>query len=151
VTRLHADPVEVLRHDTGSGLDPMQFLWRGRLYLVREVLARWTESGGWWRAPAVRALTSGDGAPAGAVPDPLETAPIPASPLVPSSMGAQRAWGEPASDVGAAVVGSLSGVDDGERSWWRVEAGRGMGAGTGVYDLCLDPAHGSWSLARVLD
>lgn len=109
MSRLHADAVEVLRHDTGSGPDPAQFLWRGRLYLVREVLARWTESGGWWRAPAVRALTSGDGG------------------------------------------GSLSGVDDRERSWWRVEAGRGVGAGTGVYDLCLDEAQGSWSLGRVLD
>jgi hypothetical protein len=146
VTRLHADPVEVLRHDTGSGPDPAQFLWRGRLYLVRDVLARWTESGGWWRAPAVRALTSGDGAERSAAePDPLETAPIPASPR-----WAQRAWGEPAPDVGAAVSG-LSGVDDGERSWWRVEAGRGLGAGTGVYDLCLVEADGTWSLARVLD
>lgn len=148
MTRLHADPVEVQRHDTGSGPDPAQFLWRGRLYVVREVLARWTESGSWWRAPAVRALTSGEGASPPAV-DPLETAP-PASPLVPSSMGAQRAWGEPAPDVGAAVSG-LSGVDDGERSWWRVEAGRGRAAGTGVYDLCLVEADGTWSLARVLD
>ena len=145
MTRLHADPVEVQRHDTGFGPDPAQFLWRGRLYLVREVLARWTESGGWWRTPAVRALTSGGEGGTVAEADPLETAPIPASPK-----WAQRAWGEPAPDVGA-VSGSLSGVDDGERSWWRVEAGRGMGAGTGVYDLCLDEAHGSWSLARVLD
>lgn len=145
MTRLHADPVEVLRHDTGSGPDPAQFLWRGRLYLVRDVLARWTESGGWWRTPAVRALTSGETAPA-AEPDPLEVVPIPASPR-----WAQRAWGEPAPDVGAAVPGSLSGVDDGERSWWRVEAGRGPGVGTGVYDLCLEEAHGRWTLARVLD
>ena len=38
---------------------PDQFLWRGRLYLVREVLARWTESGSWWRGTAVRALMTG--------------------------------------------------------------------------------------------
>lgn len=148
MTRLHADPVEVQRHDTGSGPDPAQFLWRGHLYVVREVLARWTESGSWWRAPAVRALTSGEGAAAPAV-DPLETAPIPASPK-----WAQRAWGEPAPDVGAAVSG-LSGLDDGQRSWWRVEAGRGRAAGTvagtGVYDLLLVEADGTWSLARVLD
>jgi hypothetical protein len=116
VTRLHADPVEVLRHDTGLGPDPAQFLWRSRLYLVREVLARWTESGGWWRTPAVRALTSGDGGP----------------------------------DHGG-TSHPLSGVDDGERSWWRVEAGRGMSAGSGIYDLCLDQADGTWVLARVLD
>ncbi len=116
MTRLHADPVEVLRHDTGLGPDPAQFLWRGHLYLVRDVLARWTESGGWWRTPAVRALTSGESPPA-------------------------------PGDAPAA----LSGVDDGERSWWRVEPGRGRSAGTGVYDLCFSWSSGCWSLARVLD
>jgi hypothetical protein len=56
MTRLHADPVEVrCERDV-----PAQFLWRGRLYLVQEVLARWTESGQWWRTDVVRALTSGD-------------------------------------------------------------------------------------------
>jgi hypothetical protein len=146
VTRLHADPVEVRRTDTGAGPEPAQFLWRGRLYVVREVLARWTESGGWWRTAAVRALTSGE-ALAGAVePDPLETAPIPASPK-----WAQRAWGEPAPDVGAAVTAGTGAVDDRERSWWRVEAGRGPVAGTGVYDLCLEESSGSWTLTRVLD
>jgi hypothetical protein len=152
VTRLHADPVEVRRTDTGSGPEPEQFLWRGRLYLVREVLARWTEAGGWWRSPRVRALTAGDPV-APAEPDPLLTTPIPAAPK-----WAQRAWGEPAPDVGAAVVGGaspLGGVDDRERSWWRVEAGRGALAarehGTGVYDLCLDEADGTWTLTRVLD
>ena len=144
MTRLHADPVEVQRHDTGFGPDPAQFLWRGRLYLVREVLARWTESGGWWRTPAVRALTSGGESGPAAEPDPLETAPIPASPK-----WAQRAWGEPAPDVGAAVGPGT--VDDRERDWWRVEAGAGRAAGTGVYDLCFDWAAGSWSLARVQD
>ena len=64
MTRLHADPVEVQRQDSGLGPEPAQFLWRGRLYVVREVLARWTEAGGWWRGDAVRALTAGDAAPA---------------------------------------------------------------------------------------
>lgn len=149
MTRLHTDPVEVRRTDTGAGPEPAQFLWRGRLYVVREVLARWTESGGWWRTPAVRALTSGDPLDADAAPDPFETAPIPAAPR-----WAQRAWGEPAPDVHAAVwqgVSPLGGVDDGERSWWRVEAGRGAAHGSGVYDLCLDQARGSWHLTRVLD
>ncbi|GAC1440431.1 MAG: hypothetical protein NVSMB55_05090 [Mycobacteriales bacterium] len=50
------DPVEVRRRDDV----PEQFLWRGRLYVVRAVLARWTESGGWWRGAAVRALAAGE-------------------------------------------------------------------------------------------
>lgn len=64
MTRLVADPIEVRRRDG----DPEQFLWRGRLYLVREVLARWTESGGWWRQPRVRALLTGDTLPPGPEP-----------------------------------------------------------------------------------
>ena len=138
MSRLHTDAVEVRRRDD----EPAEFLWRGRLYVVREVLARWTESGGWWRASAVSALSSGDAS--GAVPAPLETAPLP-----PSPKWAQRAWGEPAPDVGACVA--PAGVDDGERDWWRVEAGPGRAVGSGVYDLCFDWSRGAWSLARVLD
>ena len=62
----HGDPVEVHRGELDGGLwgsdAPAQFLWRGRLYVVRAVLARWTESGGWWRGTAVRELTQGDAA-----------------------------------------------------------------------------------------
>jgi len=140
VSRLHTDPVEVRRHDD----DPAQFLWRGRLYVVREVLSRWTEAGGWWRAPGVSALSSGDACGAVDRPAPLQTAPIASSPT-----WAQRAWGEPAPDVGASV--GPAGVDDGERDWWRVEASAGAAAGSGVYDLCFDWSQGAWSLARVLD
>jgi len=143
MSRLHTDVVEVARRDD----EPAQFLWRGRLYVVREVLARWTESGGWWRSAAVQAVSSGDG-----VVDPLaplDTAPIPSSPLATSTAGAQRAWGEPAPDVGAAVASAS--IDDGEQDWFRVEAGAGRAAGTGVYDLCFDWSTGGWSLARVLD
>lgn len=147
MTRLHADPVEVQRHDTGLGPEPARFLWRGRLYVVREVLARWTEAGGWWEGAALRALTAGDpmgGSRSGDGDVPLETQPIPSAPK-----WAQRAWGEPAPDVGACV--GPGGIDDGERDWWRVEAAAGRTAGTGVYDLCLDWSRGGWSLARVLD
>lgn len=51
MSRRYADPVEVERADT----TPARFVWRGRLYLVRSVLAHWVESGGWWRdaGPAV--------------------------------------------------------------------------------------------------
>jgi hypothetical protein len=50
MTRLmHADPVEVRRGRVDGDDAPEQFLWRGRLYVVRAVLARWTEAGGWWR------------------------------------------------------------------------------------------------------
>ncbi len=141
MTRLHADPVEVRKRDD----QPEQFLWRGRLYVVREVLARWTEAGRWWEGTAVQALTTGDPADDAALGrGPLQTAPIPSSPK-----WAQRAWGEPAPDVGASD--GPAAIDDRERSWWRVEAGAGRSAGTGVYDLCFDWSTGGWSLARVMD
>lgn len=57
MTRLHAHPIDVVRRDDV----PAQFLWRGRLYVVCEVLAQWTESGCWWRTSAARALSDGDG------------------------------------------------------------------------------------------
>ena len=38
-----------------------------------------------------------------------------------------------------------------EREVWRVEAGRGMAAGRGVFDLVFDWADGSWRLTRCLD
>ena len=49
MTRRYDDPVDVRRRDE----DPAEFLWRGRHYAVREVLAHWVETGAWWRSPAV--------------------------------------------------------------------------------------------------
>ncbi|MFC7362923.1 DUF6504 family protein [Nocardioides astragali] len=49
--RQYDDPVEVRR---GEAEDPDQFLWRGRLWKVRAVVAHWVETGPWWQA------TSGD-------------------------------------------------------------------------------------------
>lgn len=145
MTRLFADVVQVRRRDE----EPTEFLWRGRTYLVQEVLAHWVEAGRWWATPAVAALSSGDSSPPGDRPAPLSTAPIPSSPK-----WAQRAWGEPAPDVGAAV--GPAGLDDAEQQWWRVEAassraGSASSAGSGVYDLCLTWSTSTWTLARVVD
>ena len=43
--RRYDDPVEVRK---GADEDPDQFLWRGRLWQVREVVAHWVETGAWW-------------------------------------------------------------------------------------------------------
>jgi hypothetical protein len=81
---IHDEPVEVLsRGDT-----PEQFLLRGRLYVVRGVLAHWVEPGGWrWAAPswpaadpvaagvgAAAAVGAAAGPPAGARPAPRSPA-----------------------------------------------------------------------------
>lgn len=44
--RHYDDPVEVRR---GEAEDPEQFLWRGRLWKVRAVVAHWVETGPWWQ------------------------------------------------------------------------------------------------------
>ena len=46
MTRRYDDTVQVRRRDQ----DPAEFLWRGRFYAVREVLAHWVETGAWWQA-----------------------------------------------------------------------------------------------------
>ncbi|MDQ1642591.1 MAG: hypothetical protein QOJ90_1942 [Actinomycetota bacterium] len=59
MTRRYDATVEVRRRDE----DPAEFLWRGRLFVVRSVLAHWVETGAWWRTPAaVTAPTDGSGA-----------------------------------------------------------------------------------------
>ena len=60
MSRRYDDPVEVRRRDD----DPAEFLWRGRLYAVREVLARWVETGAWWQRPD-DAVAAGEGATTG--------------------------------------------------------------------------------------
>ena len=45
MTRRYDDAVEVRRRDE----HPAEFLWRGRFYAVREVLAHWVETGAWWQ------------------------------------------------------------------------------------------------------
>ncbi len=95
------DVAEVLRRDDS----PEQFLWRDRLYLVRDVLDHWIESGGWWRAS--RSATA-----------PTEL---------------------------------TDSVNDGEREFWRVEAGAGRLGDTGVFDLCFDWSPGQWTIVRVQD
>ena len=54
--RRYDDPVEVrkgwvpgLGPDEQGSEGPEQFLWRGRLWKVRSVLAHWVETGPWWQ------------------------------------------------------------------------------------------------------
>jgi hypothetical protein len=129
----------------GSGA-PAQFLWRGRLYLVRDVLAHWVEIGAWWSLPR---RTGGTTRRAGTGP-----VGVPTSPYAVELDAPVRSV---AVDVGAV-----------EREVWRVEAAAGRSATCGVYDLvrdvpAVDPAAtraGSarpavppprWRLARTLD
>ena len=42
--------------DPNGEATPDAFVWHGRLYVVRAVLARWHERRAWWRDPAASAL-----------------------------------------------------------------------------------------------
>ncbi|MHB8339982.1 MAG: DUF6504 family protein [Mycobacteriales bacterium] len=62
MSRRYSEAIQVVRRDES----PDQFLWRERLYQVRDVLARWVETDQWWAGPqVVGLLTEGTSAPSG--------------------------------------------------------------------------------------
>ena len=63
--RRYDDPVDVRRgrgerDRDGTVEGPEQFLWRGRLWKVREVVAHWVETGPWWQSRGVHAVLGGE-------------------------------------------------------------------------------------------
>jgi hypothetical protein len=122
--------------------EPTAFIWRGRLYVVRGVLAHWYERRAWWRDTASLTLLGlrADGAGTAGV------------------AGAAAAQGTAAARAATSVL-----PDAGERQVWRVEAAAGRSSPVGVYELVRDPLSGSsagslsdslpggWRLASVDD
>ena len=94
--RRYDDPVEVRK---GPEESPEQFLWRGKLWKVRAVLAHWVETGSWWQSADARAVLGTDDAG----PSPVEE--------------------------GALAPVTRPGDLLGERELWRVEAGDSRGGG----------------------
>ncbi len=47
--RTYVEPVDVRSGVVGGITGPAQFLWRHRLFLVRDVLGSWVEPTSWWR------------------------------------------------------------------------------------------------------
>lgn len=64
--RNYSEEVEVRvsapEESAARGPEPSQFLWRGRLWKVRVVLARWVETPPWWPSVASSATGRGRGA-----------------------------------------------------------------------------------------
>lgn len=125
--RRYDDPVEVRK---GAADNPEQFLWRGKLWKVRSVLAHWVETGSWWQSTGARAVLGTDDT-AGSLVEP----------------------GEPVSRSGDRTADLL-----GERELWRVEAAAGMApvqddehGGGGVFDLSFDWSDGTWQLVGCVD
>jgi hypothetical protein len=133
--RRYDDPVET-RMGLVAGLEgPEQFLWRGRLWKVRAVLAHWVETGPWWQSGSARAVIGSDEAGA----DDRR-----------SSLSRPSGVDLPSADL------------LGERELWRVEAGRGAVAAAdgeavagqeagGVFDLSFDWSDGRWALVGCMD
>ena len=136
MVRRYDDPVEVHAEGAGDGggSRPASFLWRGRLYVVREVLGHWRARRDWWTASAARALHG-------------EADLTPVSPAGAGPVGRPRHG--PADGPARSALGQ-------EHEIWRVEASRGRSFGSGVYDLCRDlpvtgPDPGGWRLLAVAD
>jgi Family of unknown function (DUF6504) len=74
--RRYADPVEVRRGHVEAASDhegiegPEQFLWRGRLWKVRAVLAHWVETSPWWQSTGVRTVIGSEEVEAALPPRP---------------------------------------------------------------------------------
>jgi len=147
VVRRYEEPIEVRAAGEQAAPDgaasaggpgaPAAFLWRGRLYVVRQVLDHWKERRPWWR-------------------DALDERRVPATVAVTGSGAPGYATGPDRDVVGEVGVVSATGAfdvlgDARERQVWRVEASAGRMAGTGVYDLGVDPSPGQWRLLRVAD
>ena len=129
--RRYDDPVEVrrgmVRGAQGPVEGPEQFLWRGRLWKVADVLARWVETGPWWQSSDADAARGTD--------------------VAPRLRGAERGGGAAGAVAIAGAVDLLA-----EREVWRVEAAPGRVADSrGVFDLAFDWSRGTWTLARCLD
>jgi hypothetical protein len=139
--RRYDDPVET-RMGLVSGMEgPEQFLWRGRLWKVRAVIAHWVETGPWWQSGGARAVIGSDETPA--------------------PQGDPRHRSSLSRPPGADLLA--------ERELWRVEAGRGPGRpaavdghgavdgvegmadGGGVFDLAFDWSDGRWALVGCAD
>ena len=128
--RRYEDPVDVRKGWVTGVEGPEQFLWHGRLWKVRAVLAHWVETTPWWQSSGVRAVVGSDEATPDAGPDAgPDTGPDPA--------------GGPGTDL---LV---------ERELWRVEAGAGRAVGDvpggGVFDLSFDWTEGAWLLVGCAD
>ena len=121
--RRYDDPVEVRK---GPEESPEQFLWRGKLWKVRAVLAHWVETGSWWQSADARAVLGTDDT----------TTLVEEGALAPVTrpgdlLGERELWRV---EAAAGMTGHPE--DD---------------LGGGVFDLSFDWADGSWQLVGCVD
>ena len=128
-----------------AGQAPASFIWRDRVYVVREVLGYWRERRAWWTAAAARAVhgDASEPAPTGAAGD-----------TGPDTGSAAPAAADAGGDAGGH---GLRVAIDHEREVWRVEARGPRTVGTGVYDISREASEvpgelsSAWHLLAVAD
>jgi hypothetical protein len=128
--RRYADPVEVrqgpVQSDASEG--PQQFLWRGRLWKVRAVLAHWVETGPWWQSTGAQAVIGSEDA----VTELGEQVRVPLGDLLTERELWRVEAGRPRPPASTPDGDTESGI-------------------SGVFDLSLDWADGCWTLVGCSD
>jgi len=124
--RRYDDPVDVRKgmvQATGGARleDPEQFVWRGRLWRVCDVVGHWVETGAWWRSAEAAAV-------GGAEETPVVGGPGQTAVAAPDLLAEREVWRVEAARGRTAT-----------------------GAGHGVFDLVFDWADGTWRLTRCAD
>ncbi len=132
--RRYDDTIEVRRGRVRGVEAPEQFVWRGRLWLVHDVLAHWVETGAWWRSAQARQSAAGDDAAEG------------------SDLLAEReVWRVDAAYGRAGYLsgaGSSSGSDGAGGSRGRAAP---WSRQRGIFDLVFDWGRGVWRLQSTTD
>ena len=130
--RRYDDPVDVrkgrVQGSTGSVEGPEQFLWHGRLWQVRDVVAHWVETGPWWQSAGVRAVIGSEDQP--------EVAGTVATLTSPDLLAEREVWRVEATPRGRAAAIP----DDPDRR-----------PGFGVFDLTFSWSTGGWRLTGCVD
>jgi len=58
--RSYFDPIEVRRGLVAGQEAPEQFLWRGKLWVVCDLISHWIETTAWWEQPDLSADLLGE-------------------------------------------------------------------------------------------
>ncbi len=120
--RRYDDPVDVRKGWVTGVEGPEQFLWHGRLWKVRAVLAHWVETAPWWQAPGARAVIGSE--------EPGSEEPGSEEPGGVLDLVSERELWRVEAGRGPGVAGA---------------------AGGGVFDLAFDWSNGRWQLVGCAD